>query len=98
DTNFNRLVDRGLSLAPPAELDDESLPMKLMEVILALAEIRCFLEDTDHLSDYELYHWLWSEGLRDETADLSAFPDGAWHTSPIGACSEKDMVIWLKYY
>jgi hypothetical protein len=98
DTNFNRLVQRGLSLPPAVELDDHSLTTKLMEIIRELAEMRCFLEDTDHLSDRELYHWLWSDGLREETADLSALEDGAWHTSPIGACSEEDTKIWLKYY
>src|SRR5437773_11886976 len=82
----------------PAELDDASLHTKLHEVICALATMLCFLEGTDHLSDRELYEWLWSDGLREETADMSAMPEGAWHTSPIGAGSEEDTAIWLKYY
>ena len=98
DTDFNRLVQRGLALPPEAELDDASLSMKLAEVIYELAALRCVLENTDHLSDRELYKWLWSTGLREDTADRSAMSGGVWHTSPIGGCSEEDMAIWLKYY
>jgi hypothetical protein len=98
DTNFNRLVQRGVALPPAAELDDAALSVKLSEVICKLGELRCFLNDTDHLSDLELYDWLWSSGLRDDSPDISAMPNGAWHTSPIGGCSEEDTQIWLKYY
>lgn len=98
DTNFNRLARRGVVMPPPAELDDDSLREKLAEIILELAQLRCFLEDTNHLSDRELYEWLWRESLREETQDLSALSDGAWHTSPIGGCSEEDMQVWLRYY
>lgn len=63
DTNLNRLVERGVEMVPPDELDDASLQAKLRDVVHALATIHCFLHDTDHLSDRELYMWLWSEGL-----------------------------------
>jgi hypothetical protein len=98
DTNFNRLQQRSLVMPPAAELDDAALSSKLAEVIRELAELRCFLQDTDHLSDRELYEWLWSTGLRDDSPDLSGMPDGAWHTSPIGACNDGDTAIWLKHY
>ena len=98
DTNFNRLIHRGVALPPAAELDDASLSVKLAEIIRELAELHCFLEDTDHLSDRELYDSLWSGGLREESPDISEMPHGAWHTSPIGGGSEEDMAIWLKYY
>lgn len=97
DTNFNRLVQHGVEMIPPAELGDCKLCMKLLEVLCALAAIRCFLYDTDHLSDRELYTWLWSDGLREETPDLSQ-PGGAWHMSPIGSCADEDLAIFLKYY
>src|SRR4030095_9180343 len=70
-TNFDRLVERGVEMIPPPELDDRELRVKLQEVVCALAAIRCFLHDTDHLSDREFYTWLWSEGLREATTDLS---------------------------
>lgn len=97
DTNFNRLVQRGISLPPAAELDDVMLGERLAEVTRELGEMRCFLYDTDHLSDRELYEWLWSSGLREESADISGIP-GAWHTSPIGSGSDEDTQIWLRYY
>ena len=97
DTNFNRLVRRGIKMIPPAQLDDCKLRVKLQEVFCALAAIRCFLHDTDHLSDRELYTWLWSDGLREETPDLSQL-GGAWHMSPIGGGNDEDIAIFLKYY
>lgn len=69
-TNFNRLIESGVEMVPPAELNDAGLHAKLREVLCALAAIRCFLHDTDHLSDRELYTWLWTDGLREETPDL----------------------------
>jgi hypothetical protein len=97
DSNFNRLVERGVEMVPPAELDDTNLAAKLREVLCALAAIRCFLHDTDHLNDRELYTWLWTDGLREETPDLSQL-GGAWHMSPIGSGNEEDTAIFLKYY
>jgi hypothetical protein len=97
-TNYDRLVAQGIVMPPPAELDDATLKMKLDEVIRALAGLRCFLYDTNHLSDRELYAWLYTDGLREEIADLSHIPAGAYHTSPIGAGNDEDTQIWLKYY
>jgi hypothetical protein len=97
DTHFNRLVERGVAITPPAELDEASVHAKLGEVLRALGTMHCFLEDTDHLSDRELYEWLWTDGLREETPDLSQ-RGGAWHISPIGSGDEQGMVIFLKYY
>lgn len=92
DTNFNRLVQRGVALPPTAGLDDATLREKLAEVTRELSELRCFLYDTDHLSDRELYEWLWDSGLREESADISGM-QGAWHTSPIGGGSDEDTQI-----
>ena len=97
DTNFNRLVQRGIEMVPPAELDDSNLHAKLQEVLQALAEMRCFLHDTDHLSDRELYTWMWTDGLREETPDMAQL-GGAWHTSPIGSCTEENIAVHLTYY
>ncbi|MFZ1219019.1 MAG: hypothetical protein WAO00_06980 [Chthoniobacterales bacterium] len=98
DTNFNRLIQRGVVMIPPVELDDVALSAKLWEVIRELAQMRCFLYDTDHLNDRELYDWLWNSGLREETPDHSGIPDGAWNSSPIGGATLEDTTIQLKYY
>ena len=97
DTNFNRVVHGGIEMVRPSELNDTSLVAKLREVLCALAKIRCFVENTDHLSNRELYTWLWSDGLREETPDLSQL-GGAWHVSPIGGGTDEDVAIFLKYY
>jgi hypothetical protein len=96
-TNFDRLVQLGVEMIPPAELDDSNVHAKLHEVLRTLAEMHCLLQDTDHLSDRELYTWLWTDGLREETPDMAQL-GGAWHTSPIGSCTEEDIAIFLKYY
>ena len=97
DTNFDRLVRRGVEMVPPAELDDSTLDAKLHEVLQPLAEMHCFLHDTDHLSDRELYAWLWTDGLREETPDVAEL-EGNWHTSPSGSCTDEDTAIFLRYY
>ena len=92
--NFNRLIQRRVEMIPPAELDDSNLHAKLQEVLQTLAEMRCFLHDTDHLSDRELYAWLWTDGLREETPDMAQL-GGAWHTSPIGSCTQEHIAVHL---
>jgi len=97
DTNFNRLMQYGIAMTPPAELDDMTLKARLHELIQALGTVHCFLEHTDHLSDREMYEWLWTNGLREETPNLTQI-GGAWHMSPIGSCYDEDTVIFLMYY
>jgi len=97
DTPFNRLSQRGVMMEPPDELDETALKQRLSQVLRMLATMRCFLYQTDHLSDRELYQWLWNDGLREETPDMAEL-GGAWHTSPIGSCTDEDTAIYLKYY
>lgn len=49
------LRERGILMPEPEELDDESLSLKLWEVILSLAKANLFLTNTNHLTDRELY-------------------------------------------
>src|SRR5206468_1871026 len=60
-TPFDRLLRAGIVMEPPDELDDCSLSAKLQQVMQALATMHCFVENTDHLSDRELFAWLWRE-------------------------------------
>ncbi len=97
-TNFKQLEEAGMELPAPETLSDEQLTKKLWEVIHGLALLRVFLDDTDHLSDRELYTELWSDILREEVKAVPLDEDGAYHVSPLGGCSEEDIQLQMKYY
>ncbi len=97
-TNFKQLEEAGMELPAPETLNDEQLTKKLWEVIHGLALLRVFLEDTNHLSDRELYTLLWSDMLREEVKAVPLDEDGAYHVSPLGGCSEEDIQLQMKYY
>ncbi len=97
-TNFQQLENAGVSLPPPDSLTDEELTAKLWEVIQKLALLHVFVEQTDHLSDRELYTHLWTDSLREETKTLALAANSAYHIQLLGSYSEEDMVLYLKYY
>ena len=97
-THLDILREREYNFVPPDELDDASVGRELRRLIEALAVIRVFLCNTNHLGDRELYHYLWHEGLREEVVDLSHDEDGAWHLDPLGSGSEEDTFLSFKYY
>lgn len=97
-THFHQLERAGVSLPHPDSLNDQELAIKLWEVIHKLALLRVFIEQTDHLSDRELYSHLWTDSLREETKELPADADSAWHIQIPGSGSEEDNQIYLKYY
>jgi hypothetical protein len=95
---FDILSQGGLSLPSPEELDDAHLTAKLWELINGLALLGVYLHNTDHLSDRELYAYLWNEALREETVIFPDDPDFACHYDLVGSGSEEDMLLYLKYY
>jgi len=97
-TSFDQLVQSGIELPAPEELNDSQLSAKLWEVIRGLAMLRTFLYSTNHLSDRELYEELWHELLREETPDLPVNDDSAWHIDLVGNGSEQDNELYLRYY
>jgi len=97
-TNFHQLERAGVSLPPPDSLKDQELTAKLWEVIHKLALLRVFIEQTDHLSDRELYTHLWIDSLREETKALPPAANSAYHIQILGSGSEEDNELYLKYY
>ena len=97
-THFQQLEQAGVSLPAPETLTDQEVTEKLWEVINKLAQMRIFLEETDHLSDRELYTRLWSEDLREETKDMVLDQDSACHYQMLGSGSEEDTYLYLKYF
>lgn len=97
-TTFDLLVQGGLALPSPEELDDSQLSAKLWEVIYGLAMLKTFLYSTDHLSDRELYTLLWYGLLREEQPILPASHDTACHIDLVSSGSEEDTELYLRYY
>ena len=94
---FDALTRDGHKLSAPENLDDAALTARLLELIHDLAARRLFLHSTDHLSDRELYAWLWSDGLREELMGFG-LPMGNCHLDVLGACREEDIILQLRYY
>ncbi len=94
---FDILARDGFSLPPPEELDDAALTKTLRELIEELARRRLFLERTSHLSDRELYSWLWKDALREELMGFG-LPFGNCHLDVLGGCSEEDIITDMRYY
>ncbi len=97
-TSFELLVQSGIELPAPAELDDSQLTAKLWEVIYGLAMLRMFLYNTDHLSDRELYEELWHEVLREENPVMPINENSACHIDLVSSGSEEDDELYLRYY
>jgi hypothetical protein len=97
-TNFQQLEKAGALLPSPDSLKDQELTAKLWELIQKLALLHVFIEQTDHLSDRELYTHLWTDSLREETKALPLAANSAYHIQILGSCSEEDMLLYLKYY
>jgi hypothetical protein len=97
-TNFQQLENAGVSLPAPDSLNDEELKAKLWEIIQKLALLHVFVEQTDHVSDRELYAHLWTDSLREETKALPLAANCMCHIQLLGGCSEEDMQLYLKYY
>jgi hypothetical protein len=95
---FEVLLGSGISLPPASELSETALNAKLWEVINALSLMSIYLENTDHLSDRELYALLWDDVLREEMVFQSGDMHMNCHIDLIGSGSEADNDIYLKYY
>lgn len=98
-TSLLRLLENtGLDIPPPDQLDDEALTIKLKEIVERMATLGAFLLHTDHLTERELYVYLYHDGLREEAV---LFPENASYSYMIdltGSGSDADNQTYLKYY
>jgi hypothetical protein len=87
----------GIEAPPPETLDDAALARTLTVLVWHLYDQGVLIEQTDHLSDRELY----VELLAFCAGPHLTFPEDPYsnlHWSPIGGCSEEDMVIHHRFY
>jgi hypothetical protein len=92
----NQLKAVGVEAPDPDSLNDEALHTALWITLEALGRMHVYLDQTDHLSDRELYMLLWGELLPEEMPALD-HDAGSWHIDILGGC-EHDTALYLKHY
>lgn len=95
---FRLLENAGLEIPAADELDDAALTNKLKEIVERMASMGAYLLHTDHLTDRELYHYLYSDGLREEAVLFPENPSYAYMIDLTGSGSEKDNQTYLRFY
>jgi len=105
-TPFTLLQNAGVTIADPEQLDDTALTAKLHDLIHQLASIGIYLQRTNHLSDRELYGYLYNDELHNEAHLFPENPNYAYiinlagldlHTVIVSGGSV-DVRYYLKYY
>jgi hypothetical protein len=92
------LENSGLEVLAPESLDDDLLKIKLKEMIDRMSSLGAYLLHTNHLSDRDLYEYLFHEALREETVLFPENPSYAYMIDLTGSGSEDDNQTYLKYY
>ena len=92
------LENSGLEVPAPGALDDDALKIKLKEIIDRMASVGAYLLHTNHVSDRDLYEYLYNDALREETVLFPENPSYAYMIDLTGSGSEDDNEIYLKYY
>src|SRR5215216_5527282 len=95
---FRLIQNAGLEMPVPDQLDDNSLTAKLQELIKRMATLGAYLLHTNHLSDRELYEYLYHDGLREEAVLFPENPSYAYMIDLTGSGSDEDNLVYLKYY
>ena len=97
-TLLRLLENSGLNVPPPESLDDGALELKLEEIIDRMASVGAYLLHTNHVSDRDLYEYLYNDALREETVLFPENPSYAYMIDLTGSGSEDDNQTYLKYY
>jgi hypothetical protein len=92
------LANAGMQVPSPKTLDEPGLSVKLMEIIQRMASLGAYLLHTNHLSDRELYQYLYNDALREEATLFPENPGYAYMIDLTGSGSDEDNQIYLKYY
>ena len=92
------LENSGTEVPVPAILGNDALGIKLKEIIERMASLGAYLLHTDHLSDRELYDYLYHDGLREEAVLFPENPSYAYMIDLTGSGSDEDNQTYLKYY
>lgn len=94
---IQHLRRRGFDPPSPSAVPPAEITPTLWKLIEAMAGLGIFLHHVDHLSDADLYEYLWREQLQEPIAIIEDDP-GAWHIDPTLSGSEESMRVWLTYY
>lgn len=92
------LTNAGLEVPAPEELDDAELEEKLWQVINRMASLGAYLHHTNHLSNRELYSYLYRDGLREPTVLFPENPGFVYGIDLVGSGSEEDTELYMRYY
>ena len=95
---FTLLENSGLEIPAPDQLDDTGLTAKLQEIVQRIASLGAYLLHTNHLSDRELFDYLYHDGLREEAVFFPENPSYAYMIDLTGSGSDEDNLIYLRYY
>ena len=95
---FRMLENSGLELPSPESLGNVDVTTKLTETIERMASLGAYLLHTNHLSDLDLYEYLYNDGLREEAVLFPENPGYAYMIDLTGSGSEEDNHVYLKYY
>jgi len=92
------LANAGLEVQAPEQLDKDTLRIKLKDIIERMASLGAYLLHTNHLSDRELYEYLYHDALREEVVLFPENPSYAYMIDLTGSGGDEDNHTYLKYY